>query len=80
MTRNHTLRDLRKAIGARLHQERLRRGLTLRQLSRRTGINETKLDQFEMGKNAINLEVLWHISCALDTGLNGFFFPWPVSV
>ena len=77
MPENHTLRNLRKTIGTHLHQERLRHGLTLRQ-SFNVGQELMRQSLISLKWEityAINLEVLWHISRALNTELGEFFLP-----
>jgi len=42
-----------------------RRRLPLRKLACLTSINESRLDQFELGKNEIRMDELLKIACAL---------------
>ncbi|MBI1276238.1 helix-turn-helix domain-containing protein [bacterium] len=58
LTYRQQLRQLRRTIGQNIHQARTQKRLTLRQLSRATGIPEHKLDQYELGKNEISIEEL----------------------
>lgn len=66
---SHTkkLRILRRIIGENIHFCRYVEKVTLRKLARRTGIDAHKLDQFEMGKNQIQLEHLCVIAQQLNT-------------
>lgn len=61
----HLLRHLRLTIGRNIHQRRCEQRLTLRKLSRLTGISECLLDQYELGKNEIALDEMLKIACAL---------------
>ncbi len=61
----HLLRHLRTAIGRNIHQRRSERKLTLRKLAKLTGISESLLDQYELGKNEIALHEMLKIACAL---------------
>jgi len=57
--------DLNRLIGQRIRQERLRQGLTLRNLSDRAELTTSQLSQVELGKNAASLWALARISGAL---------------
>ena len=61
----HLLRHLRLTIGHNIHQRRCDQRLTLRKLSRLTGISEVLLDHYELGKNEIALDEMLKIACAL---------------
>jgi transcriptional regulator with XRE-family HTH domain len=61
----HLLRHWRFTIGQNIHHHRSQQKLPLRKLARLTSINESRLDQFELGKNAIHLDELLKIACAL---------------
>lgn len=61
----HLLRHLRLTIGRNIHQRRCEQRLTLRKLSRLTGIAEDLLDHYELGKNEIALDEMLKIACAL---------------
>jgi transcriptional regulator with XRE-family HTH domain len=45
--------------------------MPLLKLARLTSINESRLDQFELGKNEIRMDELLKIACALEIGLAG---------
>ncbi len=63
----HLFRHLRRVIGGNIHAARVRRQLSLQKLSRRTGLPEAILDQYELGKGAILLEHILRIASALET-------------
>ena len=71
----HLLRHLRLTIGRNIHQRRCERRLTLRKLSRLTGINEDLLDQYELGKDEIRLDSLLKIACALRVPMTELMQP-----
>jgi transcriptional regulator with XRE-family HTH domain len=62
----HLLRHWRFTIGQNIHHHRSQQKLPLRKLARLTSINESRLDQFELGKNEIRMDELLKISCALE--------------
>ncbi len=66
-TRKVAHRDakLHKRIGRRMRQERLRRNLTIRQVSDRAGMSFSGLSQVELGKNAASIAALVRIAKAL---------------
>ena len=55
------------ALGRRLRQERLRRGLTLKQIESRVGISATHLSDIERGKCSPTVGVLDKLARALET-------------
>lgn len=61
--------ELNRLIGQRIRQERLRQGLTLRQLSERSELTTSQLSQVELGKNAASIWALARISGALGKQL-----------
>ncbi|PZP85292.1 MAG: hypothetical protein DI582_06270 [Azospirillum brasilense] len=61
----HLLRHLRLTIGRNIHQRRREQKLTLRKLAKLTGISESWLDHYELGKNEIALDEMLKIACAL---------------
>lgn len=63
------LRHLRLTIGRNIHQRRCERRLTLRKLSRLTGIPERLLDHYELGKNEIALNEMLKVACALRVSM-----------
>ena len=56
---------LNERIGRRIRQERLRRNLTIRQVSDRVGMSFSGLSQVELGKNAASIAALVRIAKAL---------------
>ena len=50
------LRSIRKKIGENLRNQRLKRKMTLRYMSKEMGVGFDIIDQFEMGKRNIQLE------------------------
>jgi transcriptional regulator with XRE-family HTH domain len=59
------LRHWRFTIGQNIHHHRSKQKLPLRKLARLTSINESRLDQFELGKNEIRMDELLKIACVL---------------
>ncbi len=57
--------NLNERIGRRIRQERLRRNLTIRQVSDRAGMSFSGLSQVELGKNAASIAALVRIAKAL---------------
>lgn len=62
----HLLRHLRATIGRNIHSARASRKITLKKMSKRTGIPEHSLDHYELGKGEIPLDQLIKIACVLD--------------
>lgn len=58
-----------QTLGALLRAERLTNGLSLRQLSTRTGVSNAYLSELERGRHEPSLSVLLSIASALDTPL-----------
>jgi transcriptional regulator with XRE-family HTH domain len=58
--------DLAPVVGANLRRLRMRRGLSLEKLSRRSGVSRAMLGQIELGQSAPTINVLWKIARALD--------------
>lgn len=65
----HLLRHLRFTIGQNIHTARTGQKMTLRKLSRLSGVPEHKLDQYELGKNEIRLEELLKVACVFGMGV-----------
>jgi len=53
-------------VGARLHLERIRRGVSQTELARKTGIAQANLSNIENGKQDITVSTLLQICLALD--------------
>ena len=58
-----------ETLGALLRAERLARGLSLRELSARTGVSNAYLSELERGLHEPSLSVLRAIAAALETPL-----------
>jgi len=61
--------ELNRLIGQRIRRERLKQGLTLRQLSERAELTTSQLSQVELGKNAASIWALARISGSLGRQL-----------
>ncbi len=61
--------ELNRLIGQRIRRERLKQGLTLRQLSERADLTTSQLSQVELGKNAASIWALARISGSLGRQL-----------
>jgi len=60
------LRHLRFVIGKNIRHHPGKRQLTLGKMARLSGVNESRLDQFELGKNEIGRDELLKIACILE--------------
>ena len=58
-------------LGARLRAERLRQGMSLREMARRVGVSASALSQIETGKAQPSVSKLFDIVNLLDTSLDG---------
>ena len=63
------LRNLRKRIGSNIHTIRVRKKLTLKKLSRLSGISIVILDNYEMGKREISMPILIKIKNVLKVSI-----------
>lgn len=61
----HLLRHLRFIIGKNIRVARTGQKMTLRKLSRLSGIPELLIDHYELGKNEITLEHMLRVGCVL---------------
>ena len=61
------------ALGARLREERERRGLTLRELARRLGVSASLVSQIETGKTQPSVRTLYAMVSELDVSLDELF-------
>ncbi len=61
----HFFRHLRFTVGWNIHALRAKHRMPLHKLAAITGISETMLDAYELGKYEIGLRELLKISCAL---------------
>jgi CheY-like chemotaxis protein len=64
---------LRESLGAAIRERRKGLGLTLAQMSRRTGVSLGYLSQIELGKNSASIETLYRISLGLGLKLSDLF-------
>jgi transcriptional regulator with XRE-family HTH domain len=58
-------------LGARLRAERLRKGISLREMARRVGVSASALSQIETGKAQPSVSKLFDIVNLLETSLDG---------
>jgi transcriptional regulator with XRE-family HTH domain len=58
-------------LGARLRAERLRQGISLREMARRVGVSASALSQIETGKAQPSVSKLFDIVNLLETSLDG---------
>ncbi|HEU4396319.1 MAG TPA: cupin domain-containing protein [Actinomycetota bacterium] len=58
-------------LGARLRAERLRQGMSLREMARRVGVSASALSQIETGKAQPSVSKLFDIVNLLETSLDG---------
>ncbi len=65
--------ELHKTIGRHLRQFRKDQGLTLKQLSRRTGLSVSLLSQIERAESSASVSSLYKLSAALDVKLTQLF-------
>lgn len=65
----HLLRHLRFNIGQNIRSTRTKKKMTLRYLSKKSGVREDKIDQFELGKNGISLEAMLRVACVLEVDI-----------
>ena len=68
-------RELRRQIGHNLLRLRRERRVTLKQLSRRTGLGPHLLDHFELGKSEVELRQLLVIAQALKSDWRDLLAP-----
>ncbi len=60
---------IRKMLGNNIRNIRLEKGITLKKLSKLSSISAETLDQYEMGKNQINFEILMIIANSMNADL-----------
>jgi len=58
--------DLAPIVGGNLRRLRIRRGLSLDRLARRSGVSRAMLGQIELGQSAPTINVMWKIARALE--------------
>lgn len=64
-------------IGARIREERHRKGMNLRALARAVGVSASHISQIETGKCRPSVSTLWSITTVLGVPLDGLFEPPP---
>ncbi len=65
--------ELHKTIGQSIRRFRKEQGLTLKQLSRRTGLSVSLLSQIERAESSASVSSLYKLSAALDVRLTDLF-------
>jgi len=65
--------ELHKTIGSTLRRNRKDQGLTLKQLSRRTGLSVSLLSQIERAESSASISTLYKLSVALNIPLTSLF-------
>lgn len=65
--------ELHKTIGQSIRKFRKEQGLTLKQLSRRTGLSVSLLSQIERAESSASVSSLYKLSAALDVRLTDLF-------
>ena len=73
MSNIEELRGLRCKIGKNIQQVRIKRNMTVHQCAKRMELKPIKLDQYEMGKNMVSLEMLVYIAKELGVPLHRLF-------
>jgi transcriptional regulator with XRE-family HTH domain len=63
------------ALGPRVREERLRRGITLRGLARDVGVSASMLSQIETGKTRPSVSTLYAVTSALGISIEEVFAP-----
>jgi transcriptional regulator with XRE-family HTH domain/quercetin dioxygenase-like cupin family protein len=63
------------ALGERIREERLRRGMSLRGLARDVGVSASMISQIETGKTRPSVSTLYAITSALGITMDGVFSP-----
>ena len=77
----HVNRRLRKAIGQRLRELRLRAGITSQEaLAHKAGVHRTYIGRLERGESGVTVEALAAILAAMDVSLREFFRPFKEAV
>jgi transcriptional regulator with XRE-family HTH domain len=68
--RNDEAHELTMLVGTNLRQQRLRRGLSLDQLARASGVSRSMLGQIESGQSSPTIKTLWRIAVGLAVPLS----------
>jgi transcriptional regulator with XRE-family HTH domain len=72
--------DVQEAIGARMREARVMRGMSLRALAPKLGVKHAALGHWENGKNPISLPQLWMMCALLGVSADKILFGverWP---
>ena len=73
----HVNKRLRKAIGERLRELRLKAGITSQEaLAHKAGVHRTYIGRLERGESGVTVEALAAILAAMDLSLREFFRPF----
>ncbi|RMG11829.1 MAG: response regulator [Deltaproteobacteria bacterium] len=65
--------ELHQTIGATIREIRKEKGLTLKQVARRTGLSVSLLSQIERAESSASISSLYRIACALQVRLTEIF-------
>ncbi|MFO8072671.1 MAG: response regulator [Polyangia bacterium] len=65
--------ELHKVIGSTIRSMRKERGLTLKQMARRTSLSVSLLSQIERAESSASISSLYKIAVALDTKITSLF-------
>ena len=77
----HVNRRLRKAIGDRLRELRLKAGITSQEaLAHKAGVHRTYIGRLERGESGVTVEALAAILAGMDVSLRDFFRPFGQAV
>ena len=77
----HVNRRLRKAIGQRLRDLRLKAGITSQEaLAHKAGVHRTYIGRLERGESGVTVEAVAAILSAMDVSLREFFKPFSDAV
>jgi DNA-binding XRE family transcriptional regulator/quercetin dioxygenase-like cupin family protein len=67
------------SLGARIRSERLRRGVSVRELARRVGVSASLISQIETEKSQPSVSTLYGITTALGISIESVFEPPPTA-
>lgn len=62
--------DIKEEVGNRIRDIRNHKGMSLEELSARSGISPTPLSKLERGKSNVTITTLYRVSCALEVPLS----------
>jgi len=66
--------DVARKVGRRVRERRVRRGLVIEELARKTGLSKAYISQVETGKASPSLRTAEKLAAALDVPLSALFF------